>query len=313
MAVKVSDRPPIAGVADPGNKLAARRRRRRNIEGWAFIAPVLLGILVFQFIPVMVSVYASFTEWSGLSDPQWVGFENYLAMPDDRFFRITLRNTVYFSIGFIPLSILFGLVLALLCNQRLRGMPVFRTAFFVPYIVNIVAVSLVWLWLYNPSAGVINNLLSLVGIDGPAWLASSTWAMPAVIITSVWQGVGYPLIILLAGLQGIPESLNEAAAIDGASAWRRLRSITIPLLTPQFFFLLITQFITSFQIFGIIFVMTDGGPANATNVYIYYLYQNAFAFGRMGYASALAMVLFALIGFITFVQWRLQRRWVFYG
>lgn len=278
-----------------------------------FIGPVVLGILVFQFIPVMVSVYASFTDWSGLSDPVFIGLDNYRRMPDDPLLLGTIANTFYFSAGFIPLSIGLGLGLALLCTGRLRGMRFFRTAFFVPYVVNIVAVSLIWFWFYSPSQGVINGLLSVVGVDGPAWLASSTWAMPAVIITSVWQGVGYPMIILLGGLQGIPESLNEAAMIDGASAWRRLRSVKLPLLTPHLFFLFITQFISSFQIFGIIFVMTSGGPANATTVYIYYLYQNAFAYGRMGYASALAMVLFLFIGIITAVQWRLQRRWVFYG
>lgn len=313
MAVKVTDGLPAGAPVAAARPTRPRRRRRQAVEGWLFIAPVVLGILLFQFFPVMVSVYASFTDWSGLSDPVFIGLDNYRRMPDDPLLLGTIANTFYFSAGFIPLSIGLGLGLALLCTGRLRWMPFFRTAFFVPYVVNIVAVSLIWFWFYSPSQGVINGLLSLVGVDGPAWLADSSWAMPAVIITSVWQGVGYPMIILLGGLQGIPTSLTEAAAIDGASAWRRLRSVTLPLLTPHLFFLLITQFISSFQIFGIIFVMTDGGPANATTVYIYYLYQNAFAYGRMGYASALAMVLFLFIGLITAVQWRLQRRWVFYG
>jgi multiple sugar transport system permease protein len=176
-----------------------------------------------------------------------------------------------------------------------------------------VAVSLVWFWFYSPTQGVINGVLSTVGIDGPEWLTSSTWAMPAVIIVSVWQGVGYPMIILLGGLNGIPTSLTEAATVDGASWLRRLRSVTLPLLTPQLFFLTITQTIASFQVFGLVFVMTGGGPANTTTVFIYYLYQNAFAFGRLGYASALAMVLFVVVMLITLVQWRLQKRWVFYG
>ena len=313
MAVNVTGGLPAGAPVAVARSGRSGRRGRQALEGWLFIGPVVLGILVFQFIPVMVSVYASFTDWSGLSDPVFIGLDNYRRMPDDPLLLGTIANTFYFSAGFIPLSIGLGLGLALLCTGRLRGMRFFRTAFFVPYVVNIVAVSLIWFWFYSPSQGVINGLLSVVGVDGPAWLASSTWAMPAVIITSVWQGVGYPMIILLGGLQGIPESLNEAAMIDGASAWRRLRSVKLPLLTPHLFFLFITQFISSFQIFGIIFVMTSGGPANATTVYIYYLYQNAFAYGRMGYASALAMVLFLFIGIITAVQWRLQRRWVFYG
>ncbi|WP_219419241.1 carbohydrate ABC transporter permease [Pseudonocardia nigra] len=313
MSVKVTNGLPAGASAADAQPGRPRRHRRQALEGWLFIAPVVLGILVFQFLPVMVSVYASFTDWSGLSEPEFIGLDNYRRMPDDPLLLETIANTFYFSAGFIPLSIGLGLGLALLCTGRIRGIAFFRTAFFVPYVVNIVAVSLIWFWFYSPSQGVINGLLSLVGVDGPAWLADSSWAMPAVIITSVWQGVGYPMIILLGGLQGIPTSLTEAATIDGASAFRRLRSVTLPLLTPHLFFLLITQFISSFQIFGIIFVMTSGGPANATTVYIYYLYQNAFAYGRMGYASALAMVLFLFIGLITAVQWRLQRRWVFYG
>ena len=154
--------------------------------------------------------------------------------------------------------------------------------------------------------------MRLFGIAGPAWLTDLTWAMPAVILVSVWQGVGYPMVILLAGLQAIPEDYYDAAKVDGASIWRRFRDITLPLLTPTLFFLLITQFIASFQVFGIIYVMTHGGPANATSVYIYYLYQNAFAFGKLGYASAMAWILFVLIAAFTFIQWKLQKRWVFY-
>jgi multiple sugar transport system permease protein len=305
--------PPPAVAAQAAGGTTRRRHRRQAIEGWLFIAPVVLGIAVFQMVPVMVSVYASFTDWSGLSDPEFVGLENYRAMPSDPLFFTTVKNTLYFSAAFIPLSIIGGLVLALLCHGRLRGMRFFRTAFFVPYVVNVVAVSLVWFWFYSPTQGVINGVLSTVGIDGPAWLTSSTWAMPAVIIVSVWQGVGYPMIILLGGLNGIPTSLTEAATVDGASWLRRLRSVTLPLLTPQLFFLTITQTIASFQVFGLVFVMTGGGPANTTTVFIYYLYQNAFAFGRLGYASALAMVLFVAVMIITLVQWRLQKRWVFYG
>lgn len=291
----------------------SRSRLEEHFFGWLFILPVVIGVCFFQFYPILVSLYASLTNWTGLNDPSFVGLDNYTRLVTaDRFFRLTLRNTAYYTLGSIPLSIFLALSLALLCNRAARGVYWYRTAFFAPNVTSTVAISLVWFWLYAPDVGLFNWLLSLVGIEGPNWLTSLTWAMPAVILVGVWQHVGYPMLILLAGLQGIPESLYEAAKLDGAGAIARFRAVTMPLLTPSLFFLLITQFISSFQVFGLIYVMTQGGPANATNVYIHYLYQNAFAFGRLGYASAMAWILFALIALMTFVQWNLQKRWVFY-
>ena len=203
-------------------------------------------------------------------------------------------------------------VLALLCNRQVRGIGFFRAAYFAPFITNIVAVGYIWYWIYNPERGFLNGLLSTVGIDGPAWLSSSSWALFAVVIVSVWQGAGYPMVIFLAGLQGIPKDLYEAAEIDGAGAWQRVRRITLPLLTPSLFFVVVTQFITSFQVFGVIYIMTQGGPGNATSVYIYYLYQTAFSFGKLGYASAMAWVLFVIIMVVTFIQIRLTKRFVYY-
>jgi multiple sugar transport system permease protein len=289
-------------------------RWRNNIEGWIFIGPVIFGILAFQFVPILVSVYASLTAWDGMNPPEFTGIENYRTLiTADAFFRETLKNTIYFTLAHIPLTIIFAMCLALLCNLDLPGISMFRTAYFIPAVSNVVAISVVWFWIYQPQSGVLNTMLAKVGIEGPAWLSNTTWAMPAVILVSVWQGIGYPMVILLAGLQGVPHELYEAAKIDGASQWNQFWKITVPLLTPTIFFLLITQFISSFQIFGIIYVMTQGGPANSTSVYIYYLYQNAFAFGRMGYASAMAWILFAIIAMVTFFQWKLQKRWVFYG
>lgn len=291
----------------------SRMRLQEHFFGWLFILPVVIGVFSFQFYPILVSIYASLTNWTGLNNPSFVGIDNYTRLvTEDRFFRLTLRNTAYYTLGSIPLSMSLALVLALLCNRSMRMVYWYRTAFFAPNVTSTVAISLVWFWLYAPDVGLINWVLSLVGIEGPAWLTSLTWAMPAVIVVGVWQHVGYPMLILLAGLQGIPESLYEAAKLDGAGALARFHRITLPLLTPSLFFLLITQFISSFQVFGLIYVMTQGGPANATNVYIHYLYQNAFAFGRLGYASAMAWVLFVIIGLITLVQWQLQKRWVFY-
>lgn len=300
----------------PGSlsRTGSTRRLRHNLQGWLFIGPLILGILGFQFFPIVVSLLASFTDWTGLTRPDFVGFGNYVTLiTQDPFFAVTLKNTVVFTFATIPLTLGLALALSVLCNQRIKGIAVFRTAYFVPYITNVVAISLVWFWFYQPRDGVLDGLLSVVGVTGPAWLTDVHWALPAVILVSVWQGVGYPMVILLAGLQGIPSTFQEAATIDGASAWQRFWRVTMPLLTPTLFFLTITQFISSFQVFGIIFVMTQGGPANATNVYIYYLYQNAFSFSKMGYASAMAWILFAIIAAITLLQWRLQRWWVFYG
>ncbi|MBM7783713.1 carbohydrate ABC transporter permease [Tenggerimyces flavus] len=294
--------------------MAAQVASRRTVVGWLFIGPVIAGVVAFQFVPVVVSVYASLTDWSGLSAPRFAGIANYLELfTKDPLFYLTLRNTAVFTLGSVVLSVGFGLVLALLGNEKLPGIGIFKAAFFAPVVTNSVAVGFVWFWLYQPENGLINGFLAQANIEGPTWLTSNSWAMIAVIIVAVWQGVGYPMLILLAGLQSIPDSLHEAARIDGASAWSRFWRVTLPLLTPSLFFLTIMQFITSFQIFGIIFVMTHGGPANATNVYIYQVYQSAFSFGRLGYAAAMGWILFVIVGLVTFLQWRLEKRWVFYG
>ena len=291
----------------------ARRRLRQNLEGWLFILPVVVGVVAFYFVPILVSFYTSFTNSDGLTTPDWVGLFNYQRLlTRDQFFRRSVVNTLFYVAGHIPLTIGLALILALLCNRKMRGVTLFRTAFFIPVVTNVVAVSLVWGFFSSPRGGIVNWFLSLVGISGPSWLIDSQWAMPAVIVVSVWFGVGFPMIILLAGLQGIPEMYYDAAKIDGATAWGRFRYVTLPLLTPALFFLSITQFISSFQVFGIIYVLTGGGPARATSVYIYYIYQNAFQNSRLGYASAMAWLLFAVIALITFFQWKLQKRWVIY-
>lgn len=285
-----------------------------TLYGWLFIGPLILGILAFQGLPVVVSIFTSFTNWDGITAPKFLGLGNYVRMfTEDRQYWGTLVNTVEFTVGVIPLTIIGALVLAVLCNGRGKiSNAVFRTAYFTPYVTSIVAIGLVWTQLFTPS-GVLNQLLAIVGIHGPSWLTDAHWAMPAVILVSAWQAIGYPMVIFLAGLQAIPESLHEAAKVDGASSSSRFFRITLPLLTPQIFFVLITQIISSFQVFALIFVMTKGGPGTATTVYIYYLYQNGFTFGDLGFASAMAWILFLIIGLVTFVQLRLQRRWVFYN
>jgi multiple sugar transport system permease protein len=303
----------VGAVSRPLPGRMSRRRLRRNVEGWIFIAPVMFGVLAFYFVPILVSLYTSFTNWDGLTPHAFIGLDNYeRLLTRDQFFRRTLANTLYYVLGHIPLTILAALGLAMLCNRKMPGVTWYRTAYFTPVVTNVVAIGLVWSYFYAPNVGVLNWFLSVFGVRGPSWLTDVTWAMPAVILVSVWQGVGYPMVILLAALQGIPEMLHEAAKIDGAGSGQRFRHVTLPLLTPALFFLTITQFISSFQVFGLIFILTHGGPANATNVYIYNLYQNAFQFSKMGYASAMAWILFVIIAAITIVQWKLQKRWVFY-
>lgn len=305
----------ISPAAAPTRRAGARRARRRmTLYGWLFIGPLMLGILAFQGFPVLVSIYTSFTNWDGITTPQFVGLGNYATMfTKDPQYWDTLLNTVEFTVGVIPLTIIGSLLLAVLCNGKGKvSNAIFRTAYFTPYVTSIVAIGLVWSELFTPS-GVLNQVLAKVGIQGPSWLTDEHWAMPAVILVSAWQAIGYPMVIFLAGLQNIPASLYEAATVDGASSRSRFLRITLPLLTPQIFFVLITQIISSFQVFALIFVMTKGGPGTATTVYIYYLYEHGFTFGDLGFASAMAWILFLIIGFVTFVQLRLQRRWVFYN
>jgi multiple sugar transport system permease protein len=304
----------VVGTKPLGRQLQrSGPRKRQNLAGWLFVGPVIFGILVFQIAPVIASLGVSFTNWTGLRRPRFVALDNYVRLftRDDEFYR-SLLNTAIFTVACVAFSIAIGLGLAVLCNQKVHGVGIFRTLFYSPVVTNVVAIGFVWFWLYDPNNGLLNSILRSVGLPGPAWLSDSSVALVAVIIVAVWQGVGYPMVILLAGLQSIDSSLLEAATVDGASAWRRFWSVTVPLLTPSLFFLIITQFIASFQVFGIIYVMTSGGPNNATQVFIYKIYTAAFAEGRLGYASAMGWVLFVIVGLITAVQWRMERRWVHY-
>lgn len=285
-----------------------------NVDGWLFILPAVFGALAFNFFPIVLSLVASFTKWDAITTPEFIGIQNYVTMfTRDSFFRLTFGNTLYYVLGKIPFTVVIALSLALLTKREVVGIKFFRTAFYMPVVTTTIAIGIVWTWILSGQFGVLNYFLSLVGIDGPEWLANPSWAMTGVIIVSVWHDVGYPMVIYLAALQGIPTSLYEAAEIDGATIWQKTRHITIPLVSPATFFIIILQFIGSFQIFGLIYIMTGGGPANSTNVFIYYLYQNAFAWWKMGYASALAWFLFVVIGGITLFQWKMQNRWVFYS
>ena len=283
----------------------------RGWRRWAvlalFLGPSLAGLLAFTLGPMVASLGISFTDWDLLRPPRFVGLRNYRQMLDDAEFWRTLRNTVTFLVGYIPLVTVSGLLLAVLLNSAIPFRQLFRAMYFLPVVTSWVAVALVWKWLLNPTFGPINDALRSVGIAGPAWLFDPNWAMPAIVLTSVWKDAGFVMVILLAGLQGIPREYYEAAAIDGATRFQGLRHITIPLLAPALTFCLSISLISSFQVFDQVYVMTNGGPAGATQVLVERIVAHAFSYSRMGYASAMSWVLFALIFTVTFLFYRLRR------
>lgn len=290
----------------------ARLINNEHVVGYLFVAPLIIGLLIFTYGPVLAAFALSFTKGDYISIPRWIGLGNYQTLLKEDLFWISMHNTLYYVIGVVPAGLLLSLLLALAMNQKLRGIVFFRSIFFLPTITSSVAISLMWLWIYNPEFGVLNFLLKQIGIKGPTWLASSTWAMPAVIIMSIWRGLGYNMLIYLAGLQGIPEVYYEAAEIDGAGTWAKFRHITLPLLSPTTFMLLILSLIGAFQVFEYTYVMTGGGPVYATLTIVLHIYNNAFRSFQMGYASALAYVLFFILLSLTLVQLQLQKRWVHY-
>jgi multiple sugar transport system permease protein len=304
------DRPSV--VVQPG----ARRRAlgRTTVRGWMFIGPVVLGTLIFNVLPIIPTLVTSFADWNGLTAPHFIGLGNYQEMFSgaDPLFSRSLINTIVYTIGYVPVGIAIGIGLAVLVNNRLPGMPVFRALIFLPYVTSLVAVGIVARWVFSDQYGVINGLLAAVGITGPHWLGQPGSAMAAVIITAIWANMGFNMIVVLAGLQGVPETLIEAATLDGAGRFSRFIHVTRPFLTPTIFLLLILQTIGSFQVFALIMVMTSGGPGDATYVYIYHLWYEAFTLRKMGYASALAILLFVVLVAITWLQSRLSRKWVFY-
>ena len=296
-----------------------RKKVSNTFSAYAFISPWIFGFILFTAGPIFYSIYLSGTTSTMLSPPQWIGLENYArVVTDDPLFFTSLLNTLYYVVVAVPLGMLVALSLALLLNEKLRGLSFFRTIFFLPSITNMVAVSVLWLWIFNPEFGLLNTALNAVGITGPLWLQSEAWAKPSLILMSLW-GVGGGVIIFLSALQGVPQELYEAAALDGANARRRFFRITLPMISPAIFFSLVMSLIGSFQVFTQAFVMTgaaqpgsEGGPNNATLFYVLYLYKKAFQEFKMGYASALAWILFFIILAFTIAQMKLSKRWVYY-
>jgi multiple sugar transport system permease protein len=287
--------------------------RREAAWGYIFLLPNILGFLVFTALAVVAAFGLALTEWDLLVPPKFIGIANYeKLLTRDPVFQQAMINTAYFVAGVVPLDVLTSLSLALLLNRPIRGMALYRAIYFVPVVTSLIAVSIVWQWLYHTEVGLINYFLGGLGLPRVNWLGSTEWAMPSIIMMSTWKAMGYYAVIFLAGLQGIPQHLHEAADIDGASAWQRFWKITLPLLSPTMFFILVISIIQSFQVFAQAFIMTRGGPANATITIVYFVYNNGFVWFRMGYAAAASWILFAVIFLVTLIQARWQRRWVHY-
>lgn len=286
---------------------------RRYALAGLFLAPSLVPLLAFLVGPMVASLGLSLVKWDLLRPPTFVGLDNFAKLLGDRDFHAALLHTLTFVAGYLPLVLVGGLAIALALNQRLRGLAVFRTLYFLPMVTSWVVVALVWRWLLHPENGIVNYALSLVGVQGPGWWSDPAWAMPSVILASAWRDLGFVMVILLAGLQGIPEEYYEAASVDGASRWTRFRRITLPLLSPSIFFVLVMSLINNLQVFDQVWVMTAGGPAGSTSVVMERIVRNAFTYRQMGYASAMSWLFFAIILAITVVQFRLQRRWVNYA
>lgn len=279
-------------------------------EGYLFVLPSFIHLTIFFVIPLVFSLWLSFHDWRGLITAKipFVGIKNYLFMIGDTRWWNAVVNTLYYTLVSVPLGMLVSLGIALIMNLRMPGVYGFRAAFFIPVITSWVAVSVVWLWILDGRFGLLNYALSLIGIKGPDWLSNPVTAMPGLIIIAIWKSAGFQMVIWLAGLQAIPKTFYEAAIVDGATAWQRLRRVTLPLLAPTTFFLLITGIIGSFQVFTPVFVLTKGGPLGTTDVAVYRIYERAFVNFDFGYASSLAWVLFVFIFAVTLIQlWYMRR------
>lgn len=288
------------------------KSRAQLLLGLAFASPWLAGFTIFTVYPICASFYFSFTHYDTLSAPVWVGVQNYLRIAfDDPLFWTSLKNTLFIVVFGLPASLLAGLALALLLNQKLRGMAIYRTIFYIPSIVPTVASSVLWMWLLNPQIGLVNKLLGLAGVQGPGWLTDPLWAKPALILMGLW-GVGGSMIIYLAGLQDVPQELYEAAEIDGAGAAARLRHVTLPMLSPIIFFNLVMGLIGTFQYFTQVYVMTQGGPEDSTLFYALHLFNRAFVDMQFGYASAMAWILFFITIVATAITFKTSAKWVYY-
>ena len=275
--------------------------------GWVFILPALLGTIVFILIPVFISFGFSFVKWDLLSPMEFVGLKNYVEIFTEPLFQKILLNTFVYAFSTSVFAVIIPLVLACILNSKIRGSEFFKTAYFLPFVTPMIVIAIVWQWIFDPNIGILNHFLKL----HIAWLYDTNYAMPAVIIVSVWKLIGYNMVIFLAGLSGLSQSLFEAAKIDGANHFDIFKNITVPLLSPTIFFVVVITCISSFQVFDLIYMMTQGGPLDSTNVLVYAVYKNAFEYFKIGHASAIAYVLFTIILILTMFQWKLRKKLVY--
>jgi multiple sugar transport system permease protein len=311
----------LASVTANGGSAAARGRRKKPLRqraGYAgivvlFLVPSLVPLLAFVIGPMISAAWTSLHEWNLIGDMKWVGFDNYAFLVGDKATREAFLHTLYYIVGYLPLVYVGGLGLALALNSRMKGRALLRGVYFLPVVTSWVVVALVWRWLLNPSVGIVNHVLGFVGIHGPGWWTDPAWSMPSIILASAWKDLGFVMVILLAGLQTINQDLYEAAEIDGAGWWRRLFSITLPMLSPSTFFVIVLSLINGFQVFDQVFVMTGGGPNNSSQVVVQQVYDLTFRYGQAGMASALSWLLFLVILVVTLVQFYGQKKWVNYA
>lgn len=314
MAIQTSA-PTQTALAPPHQRRWTAARRREALEGVLYLSPWIIGFLVFVAGPLLASAYLSFTKYNVLRPPEWIGLQNYIyAFTKDELFLPSIWRTFYYALLLVPLAMIGSLLAAVLLNQNLVGVTTWRTLYFLPTLTPLVAAALLWRWMLNPDVGLVNFLLSKVGIDGPGWLSSTTWAIPALVLIGLWGSVGGSrMIIFLAGLQDVPKELLEAAEIDGAGTWTKFWRVTLPLITPTVFFNLVLGIIFALRTFESAFVATAGGPARATWFISLHIYQNAFVSFDMGYASALSWLFFVILFVFTYIQFRTSAGWVYYA
>ncbi|MEO3769080.1 sugar ABC transporter permease [Micromonospora sp. B9E7] len=312
VAGRAQSRPAPGGAAAPRRRGWWTSRRRDQLAGLLFVTPQLVGTALFVLLPLGLVVWYSLHEWNVLADTfDFVGTDNYRELVDDPKLPGVLRTTLFFSVGLVVFNLALALLLAVLLNQRLRGTVVFRTLFFSPVVVSLVAWTIVWGFLLQDNGGV-NGVAGAVGLDGPNWLRGEWTALLSVIVVQVVKNVGLNMVLFLAALQGVPAELYEAARVEGASRWTQFRRITVPLISPTILLTSIITVVGALQVFAQIAVLTQGGPGTSTTVLVYYLYQQAFQFHQFGYGSTLSVLLFLIVLTLTVVQWRMRRKWVFH-
>jgi multiple sugar transport system permease protein len=307
-----------AAQTDRGLRFFQRLSFEETLFGWMFIVPAVLGLLFFRLGPVFASFYLSFTKYEIITAPQWIGFANYTKLVKDALWLRSIEVTLWYVILFVPLSLTFAYAVALLMSRNVRGITTYRTFWYLPSVVPVVASATIWRWGLNPEFGPINYPLKVLGLPAPRWLTDPDWIVPSIVFIGLW-GLGNSVLIFLASLISVPRTFYEAAEVDGANGWARFRHVTLPLTSSIIFYQLIVTVINSFQVFGVAYILfvsnpsaSSAGPDNAALFYVLYMFRNAFGYFRNGYASAMAWILFLVVMLLTIILFYSQRRWVYY-